>query len=627
MKNPMLLLSLTLDTIDGQGFAEGSASFRLPVSDFRLLSTARTAALLLMLLMGGSALLNAQPGQSLLEELADEEKDAVNALVMYPEDTRMAILESSQYPEALIKMQRLQTQTSESFQNLLAGYPQSTQEMIWDITRYPGLVERLVEEGRGSRSSIQMVLKDYPEAVSDNALSAGMQYLPLLEEIHRLDRSADDAFNALLRDYPPAVQNALNTLLGLPEVLTILTDNIELTLLVGDLYRRDPELVLHKADSLSLEVARQNAQELEDWKAELEENPEAAQELRASAEEFAAEYGYDDEYYDYPDDDVYYDEGPETRVIERYYYYNYPYWFGYPSWYAYPRWRPYPYWYDWGFYFQPGRTIVILHMPSYYFTNWYFYEPHHHYRYSHLSAHFVRHYQRHPRSGGSITTSVAGWQNRNREVITRNWITDDNRLAERFREYGRFESERVTYNRNHPTRALSQQEYLEKNANRYTELNRAVKQGREISQEPVYEPRDKAPVREPEIRQPNVPKTVPRTQPQPKEPVQQPRTRVEPKERVEPAPTPRQEPQKRERVIIPEKRPATRTEPPKTREIPKVEQGRDYHKNNWEKPQTTRQPRTTPAPAPKREVAQPKPAPQKREVTKPKTATKKGGGN
>ena len=636
MKNPMLLLSLTLDTIDGQGFAEGSASFRLPVSDFRLLSTARTAALLLMLLMGGSALLNAQPGQSLLEELADEEKDAVNALVMYPEDTRMAILESSQYPEALIKMQRLQTQTSESFQNLLAGYPQSTQEMIWDITRYPGLVERLVEEGRGSRSSIQMVLKDYPEAVSDNALSAGMQYLPLLEEIDRLDRSADDAFDALLKDYPPAVQNALNTLLGLPEVLTILTDNIELTLLVGDLYRRDPELVLHKADSLSLEVARQNAQELEDWKAELEENPEAAQELRASAEEFAAEYGYDDEYYDYPDDDVYYDEGPETRVIERYYYYNYPYWFGYPSWYTYPRWRPYPYWYDWGFYFRPGRTIVILHMPSYYFTNWYFYQPYHHYRYSHLSAHFVRHYQRHPRSGGSITTSVAGWQNRNREVITPNWIADDNRLAERFREYGRFESERVTYNQAHPTRALSQQEYLEKNANRFTELNRTVKQQREISQEPVYEPRDKAPVREPEIRQPNVPKTAPRTQP--KEPVQQPRTRVEPQERVEPAPPPRQEPQKPERVVVPEKKPATRTEPPTTREIPKVEQGRDYHKNNWEKPQPTRQPRTAPAPAPKREVTQPKPAPQKRqttqpkpepkrEVTKPRTTTKKEGGN
>ena len=175
-----------MDAIDGQEVAEGPVPFRLPVSDFRLLSTARTAALLLMLLMGGSALLNAQPGQSLLEELADEEKDAVNALVMYPEDTRMAILESSQYPEALIKMQRLQTQTSESFQNLLAGYPQSTQEMIWDITRYPGLVERLVVEGRGSRSSIQMVLKDYPEAVSDNALSAGMQYLPLLEEIHRI---------------------------------------------------------------------------------------------------------------------------------------------------------------------------------------------------------------------------------------------------------------------------------------------------------------------------------------------------------------------------------------------------------------------------------------------------------
>ncbi|MCB0579507.1 MAG: hypothetical protein KDD10_09400, partial [Phaeodactylibacter sp.] len=255
---------------------------------------------LLLALSGGALLLSAQGGQSLLAQLAEEEKDAVNALAMYPEDTRLAILESSKYPEALIKMQRLQTQTSASFQALLADYPQSVQEVIWDVTRYPGLVARLVVEGQGARAAILAILEDYPEAAKDNALSAGMQYLPLLEDIHELDQSADAAFSALLRDYPPAVQDAMNTLLRLPEVLTILTDNIELTLLVGDLYRRDPALVLHTADSLSLEVARQNARELEGWKAELDNNPEAARELAASAEEFAAEYGYDDEYYDYP---------------------------------------------------------------------------------------------------------------------------------------------------------------------------------------------------------------------------------------------------------------------------------------------------------------------------------------
>ena len=297
---------------------------------------------ILLLLLSGSVVLTAQTGEPLLAQLAEEEKDAVNALVMYPEDTRLAILESSKYPEALIKMQRIQEQTSESFKELLSGYAQSTQEMIWDLTRYPGLVERLAREGNGSRSNIQAILKDYPETVHDNALSAGIQYLPLLEEIERLQVSADKAFNSLLKDYPPEVQNALNTLLGLPEVLSILTDNIELTLLVGDVYRRDPHLVLLKADSLSLEVARQNAQELEGWKEELDDNPEVVEELKASAEEFASEYGYDDEFYDYPDDDVYYDDHSETYDVEHYYYDNYPYWFGYPYWYTYPRWRPYP---------------------------------------------------------------------------------------------------------------------------------------------------------------------------------------------------------------------------------------------------------------------------------------------
>ena len=596
---------------------------------------------ILLLLLSGSVVLTAQTGEPLLAQLAEEEKDAVNALVMYPEDTRLAILESSKYPEALIKMQRIQEQTSESFKELLSGYAQSTQEMIWDLTRYPGLVERLAREGNGSRSNIQAILKDYPETVHDNALSAGIQYLPLLEEIERLQVSADKAFNSLLKDYPPEVQNALNTLLGLPEVLSILTDNIELTLLVGDVYRRDPQLVLQKADSLSLEVARQNAQELEGWKEELDNNPEVVEELKASAEEFASEYGYDDEFYDYPDDDVYYDDHSEAYVVEHYYYYNYPYWFGYPYWYTYPRWRPYPYWYDWGFYFRPGGTIVILHLPSYYFTNWYFYTPYHHYRYPHLSAHFVRHYRYYPRSGGSITTSVSVWRNRNREVITPGWMDDDNRLPERFREYGRFETAREDYNREHPTKAMSQREYLEKNATRYADLSRRVKEEREIYEEPAYQPRDKAPVREPDLREPNIPKQEPRTeprepvrqprtQPQTKEPTQPPRTRVEPKERTQPAPPPRQEPQKQERVTTPEKRPAPKTESPQTREIPNVDRGRDYHKNQWEKPKTTTQPRTSPpAPTPqKREVAKPKTTPQKREVTKPKTAPKKKeGGN
>ncbi|MCB0585704.1 MAG: hypothetical protein KDD06_10340, partial [Phaeodactylibacter sp.] len=151
---------------------------------------------ILLLLLSGSVVLTAQTGEPLLAQLAEEEKDAVNALVMYPEDTRLAILESSKYPEALIKMQRIQEQTSESFKELLSDYAQSTQEMIWDLTRYPGLVERLAREGNGSRSNIQAILKDYPETVHDNALSAGIQYLPLLEEIERLQVSADKAFNS-----------------------------------------------------------------------------------------------------------------------------------------------------------------------------------------------------------------------------------------------------------------------------------------------------------------------------------------------------------------------------------------------------------------------------------------------
>ena len=572
----------------------------------------------LFLILAAVLNLNAQDDKAMLAQLAEEEKEAVDALVLYPEATRRAILEASLYPEALIKMERLQSQTRTSFQEMLASYPQSTQEVIWDVTRYPDLVRRLVVEGEGSPTRINAVLEDYPEEVYDNARRAGADYYEVLVEIDRLDASANQAFAAILEDYPPKAQDAMRQLLDLPEVLDILTENIELTILVGDVYKKEPDWVIHMADSLSLEVARANAQEIEDWKTELEKNPEAREELKASAQDFASEYGYDDEYYDYPEDDIYY-EGQPNRYVVEHYYYNYPYWFGYPYWYTYPRWRPYPYWYDWGFYYGPGRTIVVINLPSFYFTHWYFYRPSHHYYYPHLSAGFVRHYYGYRRSGSSICTTVSNWHNDNRGVITQSWLNDDRRLPENFREFGSFEQARERYNRDHPSRTVTQREFLEENNRRYPELAEANRNRtpaeQEIYREPVPEKRDKAPVYEPDVRQ----REAPRQQVEPK-------TRVEPKPKVEPqkreappqptTPPKREIEKQREQVAPPPSRPEPRTQPPPTRrEVPQVEKGREYHKNTWEKPKTEPQPKIERQQAPSKPPAAPK--------TQPKPPTKR----
>lgn len=427
-----------------------------------------------------------QSDTPLLTNLTQEEEEAINALVLYPEETRVAILEATLYPEVLIKIENIQSKTKTEFQALLEAFPQSTQELIWDLTRYPDMITKLVEKKQDADLSWEILLSNYPEVIHNRMQEAYQQHFSVLQAIQSLNEQADDAFEELLFPYPATTQSALQHLLPLPEVLSILTDNIRLAVLVGALYRNEPAQLLIQVDSLHLEVARQNAKELEDWKARLENDPKAVQQLKASAEAFSTEYTYDDTFYDFGEDDVYYRERSRERTAHEYYFYHFPYWFGYPNWYYYPRWRLYPYWYDWGFYFGPDRNIVIINLPSFHYTHWYFYHAQHHQRWAHLSAQFTRHYHAHPRMGSSITTGISVWQQRNRDLVSRDWLADDGNLSERFREFGKFEGQRSKYNRSHPRAPLDQQEFIERNSRRYPEM---TKKAARSTQSKLQQPR------------------------------------------------------------------------------------------------------------------------------------------
>lgn len=514
-------------------------------------------------------LLIAQSEQELLDQLLQEEKNSVEALVLYPEDTRRDILEACLHPEAIVKLESMQSKTSEAFKNLMRGYSQETQELIWDLTRYPGLITRLAQTTGQSDSEVRVMLADYPAEVHPKALEARRYYFDLLLRVDDLNEQWRRTFDNLIRDYPDKTKNALRQLVELPEVLTLLSDGIRMTVIVGDLYRRNPEWLMQQLDSLNLVVARAHTKEIEDWKAGLEADPEAKAEFVRSAEDFAREYNYDDAYYTY--DDVYEDGRPREVVVEHHYYYHYPYWFGYPYWYTYPRWRPYPVWYDWGFYWGPGNVIVIIDLPSFYFTHWYFYYPHHHYYYPQLSCHFTRHYYGHRNFGSSITAGVDNWRHNNREIVTDEWLDKARNDREQFREYGKLESAREKYNRTHPDKAMNPGEFLDKNKRQYPTL---------AKERPLPAEKPEA-VRKDKMEAPPAPK---------KEPVITP-PKTEPKEPRKEAPIPKTQPDK--------KAPA---------DIPKVDKARDYHRDKWEQPKT----------APKRETNIPKAAPRK-ETTQPKS--------
>ncbi|PHN08216.1 hypothetical protein [Flavilitoribacter nigricans] len=527
-------------------------------------------------------LLSAQPDPPLFDGWEANDKAAIEALVMYPQDTRSDILEAAKYPELLIKIESLQNKTSRQFRQLIASLDQDQQNTLYDLARYPGLVSRLaLAEEIGARN-IEDILVDYPEVIHARARQAFRRYGGLLLEMDEMHLAADHQFNVLIATYPSDTREAYLDLVDLPEVLSLLTENIRMTILVGDLYRKDPEQLNRQMDSLNLVVAEANTRELETWQKSVGEDPEVMAELRTASEEFAEEYGYDDVYYAY--DDMYAEEEPDRDkyVIEQYFYYNYPYWFGFPNWYYYPRWRPYPIWYESGFYVVLDGTFIINRLPSFYFTFWYFNRPYHHYYYPHLSRQFVRHTYYGPRPGtSSIAVNVRSWQQNNREVITEAWLQDDRNSIERFREYGKFELDRAQYNRKKLEKELSPTEYLDRHRNKYPELNRT-------------NAKRSAPTRT--ITRPDT--NVPRTAPQSTPPRQTVPRRVEP-----------------DRIRI---TPRVRIDTPPKKEVPKINKGVDQHRRTIERSKTP-QPRVTPRTTPRM-------APKVPPRIVPKTKKKKGNG-
>lgn len=528
----------------------------------------------------------AQSDKALLRELSEDNKKSIEALALYPPDVRLNILEATKYPEVLIKMQNLRDKTSTAFQRLIEDYTRDEQAVFYDLTRYPGLIATLADH-RQDADMMRQSLIILPETDRAKAEKLVVWNGPLFVKIDNLNQTSASALDQLFGNYPAPAQRALRSLLDLPEVVDILNDDLRFTVLVGDVYKENPAWVLQKVDSLNLVVARNHADELENWKQTVENDPAAKTELQAAAREYADEYGYEEDYYNRPS-------------VAYTYYAPYPYWYGYPWWEPYPRWRPYPYWWDWGCNFY-NPTVVVYYMPSYHFMHWYFDRPNHHTHYNHLSTKFVNHYGTYRRSGTTITEGVREWHERNGTVVSEDFISDKNKLPQRLKEYGQFEKGRQDRSKK-DGRNISQDEFLTQNTKKYPEMTRtratvqteAVRQPKQdVKKNPVW-----APEKEPVITRPQPSKTT--------EPVRPPRDQTVPVRQQPVDPVKRQQPAK--------------------------DTPTDYHRQKWETPKQNPAPKRIETPQrvdPKSPRSQTQPATQpKPQQTRPSTTpVQKNRGN
>lgn len=432
--------------------------------------------------------INAQ-NTGILQQLPEEEQSAIEAIALYPQSERAALLEASLYPEILVRMDAIRRNTEQQFKNNVQVLPEEDQKKIYNLVRYPELMNVMCDQTKHmSNQEMKEALRAFPEEIHEDALEVNRKYIDELKAIQLLYKQADDSFQAMLANYPEHVRESYYKLLGLPGVVAILTDNMSLTVLLGDIYSKDPEGLAKELDSLNVVLAEKQAMELNAWREELEENPEAMAEYEQAAQEFAADQGYDDDVYDNPAPDVYADPG-----YADYFWKPYPYWFGWPYWYAYPCWYPYPYWYHWGYYYGPGNTVFFLGFPSSYFIGWTFYYDDHFYHYPHFTDQVISHYYGPRHTGTTIQPVLRSFEEGQRSALPADWFKDPDNRVERIKEYGKFKmdyNEAVSVSAD---KAPTEKEFLKTNADRYPTLKPVIKQMPDLPPSPPKKPREYEP--------------------------------------------------------------------------------------------------------------------------------------
>lgn len=485
----------------------------------------------------------AQKASGMMHRLWSTDSSGLSAIAMYPAEVREAILIAATRPEVLVRMDVLREESSEEFMQIASDYDRELQEQIYELTRYPGLIAALADGQRLHGQALTDFAAGYPEEVREEIVAVSEGAYEALVEIRLLDLRIDEANQKILTPYPAEVRTAYAELVQYPEVVVILAENLDMTVLIGDAYRNDRKTITAQLDSLSLELARQNAENLEAWKQEMEEDPEAMEDFQRAAEDYAEESGYTREEYTRTRTEV---------VIVDHYSYGYRYWYGYPWWYTRPVWYPHPWWYDWGYYYGPGGSIVFIGLPSWHFCHWYYHHPWHHYHYPHFSNFTVNYYYGHRNSPGSLAMGVKKLERDTRPYFKPGWTQNPDNRKDLIKSYGQIE--------------LNYQEAAVKNPKNFTTKDNYIRQ--EIQKNPkirsyaVEQPKTETVARpKPGYVVPEYKNTIPKHKPVAK-----------------PSYT----------------RPKVQIKQPRTNSYQQINKAKDFHKSNWSKPKTVAPVRRTP---------------------------------
>lgn len=354
--------------------------------------------------------------------VANADQSIVTAIAPYRDDVRHSILLASQQPDVLTQLAQQQANSQQAFNNLIQYYGQTKQGWFYDLARFPDVLHELAKMPTGaSQSAVKDITKNLSADIQESAWKLYHNHHNDLVQADNLNQQADQSFANLMAPLDAQTQDAFRQLLGMPDVLTLLTQQIDKTAELGQAYQKDPVGVAQTLTDAHAKQEAQDQQELADYQRQLSQDPQAQRELQQAGQAYAQGNGYSTN-----------GINPNPAWINTGYYNQnpYSYWFGYPSWYASPMWYPSAWWTGTGFYYGAGGNLVVYGLPSIGFSSWFFnrgysYYPH---LYNRFNTYYTRNvgYHRYwsPVNSGFMTAAHRAFGPANGTLGNRsNWLT------------------------------------------------------------------------------------------------------------------------------------------------------------------------------------------------------------
>lgn len=308
------------------------------------------------------------------DSLATDDDQVFAAIARYPADMRTAILDVAQYPKVLVKLEKVQARSSQAFQDLVEPLNRDEQAKLYQASRFPETVTKLVMAGKGHPARIQDIIRDFPNQIQQDLFDAYNKHYDELVRMDGIYQTSQGKLATLTDGYPQSLQEHFKKVLANPDVMTLLTDNINLTVSLGNSYQSDPQGITSQLDEINQKLTEQNGKDLLAYQEQVASDPALQNEMKSAADEYARQNNPSATNPDYVNN----------------FYYNtpYPYWFGYPTWYGSPMWYPYPY-FQTGYY-SGASGIVITSLPSFGYSRWFY--SHSYRKYPRLYSCYITYY-------------------------------------------------------------------------------------------------------------------------------------------------------------------------------------------------------------------------------------------